>query len=500
MRVAQAMGAACIGADGQIVEVQVHVAAGLPRTTIVGLADTAVSEARDRVRSALINSGFAWPDQRITIGLSPAAQHKRGSGLDFAIAVGVLAADGRVGQKQLEGSAFVGELGLDGSVRPVSGAVAMASKVSQESPGARIFVPRRECSRWALVPDIRPVPVNSLSEAVEMLKGERPLGPRPDPPEISEPLAGDDLAEVRGQPFAGQALEIAAAGGHHVLFTGPPGVGKTMLCQRLPGILPKLTLSQLTEVAAIQEVSATSTVELSTRPPFQSPHHTASHVALVGGASGTHVRPGLVSLAHNGVLFLDEAPEFRRETLEALRQPLEEGHITVARSGIVARLPARFQLLLTQNPCPCGEAETPGGDCRCTALTRRRYENRLSGPLLDRVDLRVRVNQRVGDKACDSSEVVRERVKESRARAAGRLQDAGADCNASVSAAVIHKDWPWSVEVEEFLASEQLRNRCSTRSMDKTARVAWTVADLAGHAEPSLEDVALALRLRNEMS
>lgn len=499
MPVAQATGAVCIGAVGQIVEVQAHVAAGLPRTTIVGLADTAVSEARDRVRSALINSGYTWPDQRITIGLSPASQHKRGSGLDLAIGVAVLAADGRLGQDRIRDSAFVGELGLDGSVRPVSGAVAMASEIGHHSPGARVFIPRRDSSRWALVPDIRPVPVDSLREAVEMLNGDRPLGPRPDPPEISEPGVSEDLDEVRGQPFAGQALEIAAAGGHHVLFSGPPGVGKTMLCKRLPGILPRLTLSQLTEVAAIQEVSATVAVELSTRPPFQSPHHTSSHIALVGGASGTHVRPGLVSLAHHGVLFLDEAPEFRRETLEALRQPLEEGHITVARSGVVARLPARFQLVLTQNPCPCGEADSPVGDCRCTPLAKRRYESRLSGPLLDRVDLRIRVNQRVGDQPCDSSKVVRERVKEARARASGRLNAAGADCNASVSSSVIQKEWPWSEQVEEFLESEQLRSRCSARSMDKTVRVAWTIADLAAHSEPSLDDVASALRFRNEM-
>lgn len=500
MRVAQATGVVCTGAVGQIVDVQAHVAAGLPRTTMVGLADTAVSEAKDRVRSALINSGFSWPDQRITIGLSPASQHKRGSGLDFAIAVAVLAADGRLGQDCLKGSAFVGELGLDGSVRPVSGAVAMASKVAQEAPGTRMYVPRRDSGRWSLVPDIRPVPVESFREAVDMLKGERPIAPRPEPPEISESQIDEDLAEVRGQPFACQALEIAAAGGHHLLFTGPPGAGKTMLCHRLRGILPKLTLEQLTEVAAIQEVSATVEVDLSTRPPFQSPHHTASHIALVGGASGTHVRPGLVSLAHHGVLFLDEAPEFRRETLEALRQPLEEGQITVARSGIVARLPARFQLLLTQNPCPCGESDSPGGDCRCTPLAKRRYENRLSGPLLDRVDLRIRVNHRVGDQPCDSSREVRERVKEARMRAQGRLRAAGADCNASVPAAVIHKEWPWSTQVEDFLSSEQNRSGVSARSMDKTARVAWTVADLAGHKEPSVEDVALALRMRDEMS
>lgn len=500
MRVAQATGAVCVGALGQIVDVQVHVAAGLPRTTMVGLADTAVSEARDRVRSALINSGSTWPDQRITIGLSPASQHKRGSGLDFAIAVAVLAADGRLGQDCLKDSAFVGELGLDGSVRPVSGAVAMASEVARHMPGARMFVPRNDSGRWALVPGVRPVPVASFREAIEILRGERPIGPRPAPPEISETPIDEDLADVRGQALACQALEIAAAGGHHLLFTGPPGVGKTMLCRRLPGILPKLTLAQLTEVAAIQEVSATVEVELSTRPPFQSPHHTASHVALVGGASGTHVRPGLVSLAHNGVLFLDEAPEFRRETLEALRQPLEEGQITVARSGIVARLPARFQLLLTQNPCPCGEADTPGGDCRCTQLAKRRYESRLSGPLLDRVDLKVRVNPRVGDQACDSSADVRERVKDARSRAAGRLRAAGADCNASVAASVIHKEWALSSQVEDFLNNEQTRSRCSARGMDKTARVAWTIADLAGHAEPSLEDVALALRMRNEMS
>ena len=510
MGIAAAHGAVNLGSVGQVVEVQAHISSGLPRTTIVGLADVAVSEARDRVRSAVVNSGFSWPDQRITVGLSPASEQKRGSGLDFAIAMAILSADGRVVPKELGGAAFVGELGLDGSVRPVRAAVAMALALRAGLSGPTVFVSGKECGRWALIPGIRVVPVLSLAEAVAVLRGDREPRQAPDPPPLGDADCEEDLSDVQGQAFAGFALEVAAAGGHHLALTGPPGVGKSMLGRRLPGLLPDLSAEQLLEVASIQEIETPRDLCLSGRPPFQAPHHSASHVAMVGGASGSRVQPGVVSLAHCGVLLLDEVAEFRRETLEALRQPLEEGQIWIARAGFKAAMPARFQLIVTQNPCPCGDSGTPHSECRCTSLAKRRYAARLSGPLLDRIDIQLSLGQPVGVQPCAGSEEVQDRVREARGRLRVRCRaaDTPARCTADVPSRLIRRDWPWLQETEDFLIKEigdggvggstgAYGRRLSTRGRDRLVRLCWTLADLAGRDAPAIDDAAIALRLRS---
>jgi magnesium chelatase family protein len=478
---------------GQVIEVQVHLSNGLPGMTIVGLPDTSINESRDRVRSAVVNSGFEWPAGRITVGLSPAFEHKRGSGLDFAVAMAVLAGSETVTDRQVAGTVFVGELGLDGSVRGIPGAVAMALGVARAPVMERIFASRASAAQIARVPGVAVIPVDSLTEAVEVLRGVRDV---PDPPPVREHIPDGgfpELAEVQGQALACRALEVAAAGGHHILMNGPPGVGKTMLAQRLPGLLPPLSDEQVLEVAAIRDALDGSGDNVSRVPPFCAPHHSASHVAMVGGAVGNATRPGQITLAHHGVLFLDEAPEFSRMTLECLRQPLEEGTVGIARAAVTERLPAQFQLILAANPCPCGEEQA----CQCTSVEVRRYRSRLSGPLLDRVDLRIRLEASRSAIPAPTSLVVRERVQRARSRAGARLGPLGVQLNARVPPGLLRTELAPTAQGAAAIRRYSEQAAWSRRAVDRILRVAWTVADLAGLDRPDCECIDEAVLLRN---
>ncbi|HTC68921.1 MAG TPA: YifB family Mg chelatase-like AAA ATPase, partial [Acidothermaceae bacterium] len=401
MALARAWCVALAGVQGTVVEVEADLASGLPGLTIVGLPDAALSESRDRVRAALLNSGEAWPQKRITLGLSPATLPKRGSGFDMSMAVSILSAAGRLPARSLDGVVMFGELGLDGRVRPIRG-VLPATMAAADAGFTRVVVPRANAAEAALVPGVEVWPVGSLRELMTALRTGQPPAPMADEPPSADvyELPGVehfdvelDLADVLGQPSGRRAVEVAAAGGHHALLLGDPGTGKTMLAARLPGLLPELDRAAALEVTAVHSIAGVlpSDCPLVRRPPFRDPHHTTSVAALVGGGSGM-ARPGVASLAHHGVLFLDEAPEFASGVLDALRQPLESGHVTIARSGGVARYPARFLLVLAANPCGCSTSSAAAGSCTCSPLIRRRYLSRLSGPLLDRVDLQVRMD------------------------------------------------------------------------------------------------------------
>ncbi len=502
-----------IGVEGFLVDVEAHISPGLPSMSIVGLADTAVGESRDRARSAILNSRLEWPKTRLTIGLSPAWLPKTGSGLDLAIAIAALAADGSVPRDSVARCVYLGELGLDGRIRPVRGvlvAAVTAARVGLE----RIVVPAVNAREASLVPGINVVGARTLAELVAHLRGE----PEPDGTLADFELIGNDtsfpmdqtptpdLVDVRGHAMGRYVLEVAAAGGHHVAMLGPPGVGKTLLAERLPGILPDLRHEEALEVTAVHSVAGQLQSEgvLIARPPLCAPHHSATFAAMVGGGTGRTPRIGLISLAHRGVLFLDESPEFAPQVLDALRQPMESGEVTVARVGFTAKLPARFQLVLAANPCPCGlgGADPAVGVCTCSSMQRRRYLGRLSGPLLDRVDLRLVLDRPTAADLLteirpESSAVVAGRVHEARARAAARLADTQWCTNQQVPGAEFRRRFPadaGGIRVLETLAREP---GCSARGLDRVARVAWTVADLAGRDRPGSADLMLAKSLRD---
>ena len=509
MTLARTFSVALVGVTGHLVEVEADIANGLPATILVGLPDTALREARDRIRAAIVNSGESWPNSKITVGLSPASLPKRGSGFDLAIAVAILAASDGLPLNAAAGKMFLAELGLDGRLRPVPGV--LPAVAAAEHGVDTVVVAAQNAAEAALVPGLEVIGASSLAEVVMWLRG----GPLPTPPEPPTPpdepapalaLAKArklDLAEVLGQAEARMAVEICAAGGHHLSLLGPPGAGKTMLAARLPTILPKLGTAAAIEVTSIHSVAGalvpgTGLVEV---PPFCSPHHTASKASIVGGGAGV-IRPGAVSLAHMGILFLDEAPEFARDSLDALRQPLESGEVTITRATVQATFPARFTLVLAANPCPCARAPAPGGSgCRCSPAARRRYLGRLSGPLMDRVDVKValapvsRRDMLYDRKFAEPSAVVAERVAAARERCAARLAGTPWRLNAEVPGAQLRRAYPPASGSLKSLERAMELGQVSARGTDKIVRVAWSLADLAGKDQPGTDEVNLAMGL-----
>jgi magnesium chelatase family protein len=497
MALGRAFSVAVLGLDGQIVEIEADITSGLPGVHLVGLPDAALQESRDRVRAAITNCNNKWPMSRLTLALSPATLPKMGSVYDLALAAAVLSAQRKTPWRQLETAVVLGELALDGRVRPVRGVLPAVLAAKVAGWGAAV-VPVENLPEASLVDGIEVWGVRTLAQLQGWLCGsarldERIAGTVPE----AEPNA--DLSEVMGQAQARFAVEVAAAGAHHLMLTGPPGVGKTMLAQRLPGLLPSLSNGESLEVTAIHSVAGllSDATPLITRPPFVAPHHSSSVAALVGGGSGM-ARPGAISRAHRGVLFLDECAEIGVSALEALRTPLEDGEIRLARRDGVACYPARFQLVLAANPCPCAPADPR--DCICAAAVKRRYLGRLSGPLLDRVDLRVEMHpvrmSAFATTDAESTTQVRHRVTVARHAAAQRWGAHGFRTNAEVSGTLLRRRFRPGNDAMQPLRTALDRGLMSIRGFDRTLRVAWTLADLAGRTSPGRDEVATALSFR----
>ncbi|MDD7384350.1 MAG: YifB family Mg chelatase-like AAA ATPase [Actinomycetaceae bacterium] len=520
MSVGKAQALAVIGVSAAVVGVEAVMLSGLPHFTIVGLPDTAVNESRERIRAAFSSSGISFPQVRLTVNLSPANIPKSGTGFDLAIAMAILAAmGGRVSTRD----AYVGELGLDGSIRPVHGILPAALGFCAQTTGScdpadgqvsiaqpdqsnripeydpRLFVPFG-CGEQAALAGANTVEawhLTQLAKLVGVTCGPIPAQPALEPAKITPEPPFPDLGEVRGHDEAKMALEVAAAGGHHMLMTGAPGIGKTMLAQCLPGILPQLTHNEAIEVAAIRSVTGDFDGNLNTRAPFVAPHHTASASSLIGG--GPVPNPGAATLAHHGVLFLDEIPEFSRPALQALRQPMEEGRVRIDRVKASVTFPAQFQLVGAANPCLCGNYIDEPRRCRCSASQRRMYFQRIGGPLLDRFDIKIVLRRLTASDMHSSSARgsadVRSRVCEARERQHRRLADTTMATNAALDAAWLQRNTRLAASAQNMIEQALVHGRISMRGCAKILRLAWTLADLAHHDMPETDDIAFAFSI-----
>jgi len=501
---AQVCTCAIIGLEGQVVKVEVDTARGLPSFTLVGLPDAAVKESGERVRAAIKNSGLVMPGNRITINLAPADLRKAGPSYDLPIAIGVLAASEQIRVDDLDSALVVGELGLNGAVRHIRGVLSVAA-LARQRQFKRLFVPAEDAAEAALIPDVDVVPVSSLADLVNHLCGVAPIAPqiRAALSVEATPFVVTDLQEIRGQEHVKRAMEVAAAGGHNVIMAGPPGAGKTLVARALPGILPTMELEESLEVTRIYSVAdmlPTGTPLIRQRP-FRAPHHTISHAGLVGG--GRVPRPGEISLAHRGLLFLDELPEFDQRSLEVLRQPLEDKIVTISRAAGTLTFPANFMLVAAMNPCPCGYYGDPTKECTCSPSLVTKYQKRISGPLLDRIDIHVEVprvpyEKLTAERLGESSSVVAARVEAARERQRKRFasHDSRVVCNADMTPADVRVFCKLDATGQSLMRAAMQQLQLSARAFHRVLKIARTIADLAGSEEIAPAHLAEAIQYR----
>ena len=514
MAVATAKTISLHGATGYLIDVQVDLSQGVVKTAMVGRPDASITEAKDRCRAAVTNSGFTWPaTRRVTILLSPADLPKRGPHFDLAIAVSTLSASGTIPERSLDGVVFIGELTLDGRLRSVPGVLPMTMAAASRGITC-VVVPEPQAEEAAMVPGMTVIGARSLSQVVAELCGEQiPTAPAVEPlssgPLLSwrgeQRIKDLDMVDVLGMADARYALEVAAAGGHHLMLSGPKGAGKTTLAERLPGLLPDLTLEESLELSAIYSLAGClpSDQAMITRPPFLAPHHSASRASVLGGGTG-RVRPGEVSRAHTGALFLDEFPLFNADIIEALRQPLESGEITIARGEETATFPARAMFVIACNPCPCGDYHPTDRDnrCTCTEVRRREYRKKISGPIADRIDITrhvepVRRHEMLDPTSrTESSAEIRKRVSAARRTQAERYVGTPWRLNADVPGPALRETWPLDDESDRLLTDRVYAGQLTRRGATRVHRLAWTVADLSGAAAPGSPELEIALCLR----